>query len=47
MDQRAFQRATGLTTEQVSELIEANLLLPLEKGAFRKEDIDAGRVFAG
>ena len=46
VDRGAFQQATGLTTEQVSELIEANLLLPLEKGAFRKEDIDAGRVFA-
>ena len=46
VDQGAFQQATGLTAEQVSELLEANLLLPLEKGAFRQEDIDAGRVFA-
>lgn len=46
VDQGAFQQATGLTTEQVSELIDANLLLPLRQGAFTQEDIDAGRAFA-
>jgi DNA-binding transcriptional MerR regulator len=46
MDLRDFQEATGLTTEQVSELLEANLLLPLKEGWFKQEDIDAGRAFA-
>jgi DNA-binding transcriptional MerR regulator len=46
MDRRAFEEATGLTSEQVSELLEADLLLPLEEGRFRQDDVDAGRGLA-
>ncbi|MGD0488560.1 MAG: MerR family transcriptional regulator [Syntrophorhabdales bacterium] len=47
LHEEAFRSATGLTSPQVSELLEAHLLMPLEKGAFRQDDIDAGRVYAG
>ncbi len=46
MDQKAFERATGLTGEQVAELLAAHLLLPLKDGSFQQSDVDAGRVFA-
>jgi hypothetical protein len=28
------------------ELLEANLLMPLERGVFRQEDVDAGKAYA-
>lgn len=46
LDERAFRRTTGLTRRQVSELQKADLLLPLEKGVFRRDDIDVGRIYA-
>jgi DNA-binding transcriptional MerR regulator len=46
LDGEAFRRTTGLTRPQVSELLEANLLMPLEKGVFRRDDIDVGRIYA-
>jgi DNA-binding transcriptional MerR regulator len=46
LDEKAFGRATGLTARQVAELLEAKLLIPLEKGIFRQEDIDAGKGYA-
>ncbi len=46
LDQRAFQQATGLAEGQVSELLRANLLLPLKEGSFTQDDVDAGRIFA-
>jgi DNA-binding transcriptional MerR regulator len=47
LDEEAFRSATGLTAPQVSELLEARLLMPLEEGAFREDDVDAGRTYAG
>ncbi len=47
LDEEAFRKATGLTSPQVSELLEARLLMPLEKGSFRQDDIEAGRTYAG
>ena len=47
LDEEAFRHATGLTGPQVSELLEAHLLMPLEKGSFRQDDVDAGRTYAG
>ncbi len=47
LDEEAFRNATGLTSPQVSELLEAHLLMPLEKGSFRQDDVDAGRIYAG
>ncbi len=46
IDEAAFREATGLTHGQVSELLAAGLLLPLEEGSYRQDDIEAGRVFA-
>jgi DNA-binding transcriptional MerR regulator len=46
LDQKAFGLATGLDPSQVVELLEANLLLPLEQGVFRHEDVDAGKTYA-
>jgi DNA-binding transcriptional MerR regulator len=46
LDEKAFRNATGLTPLQLSELLKAKLLIPLEKGAFRQDDLDAGRVYA-
>jgi DNA-binding transcriptional MerR regulator len=46
LDGEAFRRATGLTVRQVAELLEARLLLPLERGVFRQEDAAAGEGYA-
>jgi DNA-binding transcriptional MerR regulator len=46
LDQKAFEEATGLTGEQIAELMTAQLLLPLKEGLFADEDVEAGRVFA-
>ena len=46
LDEKAFRRDTGLTARQVVELLKANLLMPLERGAFRQEDVDAGKMYA-
>ena len=46
MDEAAFRGATGLDSEQISELLAEGLLLPLKEGVYRQDDIDAGRVFA-
>ena len=43
---KAFRDATGLTGREVRELLEAGLLMPLEKGIFRQEDVDAGKIYA-
>lgn len=45
-DEKVFRRATGLTRRQLSELLEANLLLPLERGSFRQEDVLVGGTYA-
>jgi DNA-binding transcriptional MerR regulator len=46
-DDAALRQATGLTRRQVSELLKAHLLMPLEKGIFRGDDIVAARAYAG
>ncbi len=46
LDEKAFRLATGLTPSEVVELLEANLLMPLEQGVFRQEDVDAGKMYA-
>ncbi len=46
LDEEAFRSATGLTSPQLSALLEAHLLMPLEKGSFRQDDVDAGTTFA-
>jgi DNA-binding transcriptional MerR regulator len=47
LDEEAFRHATRLTAPQVSGLLEAHLLIPLEEGSFRQDDVDVGRVYAG
>ncbi len=47
LNEEAFRKATGLTADQLSELLAARLLMPLEKGAFGHDDVEAGRVYAG
>ena len=46
LDEKAFRLATGLTPREVVELLEAHLLMPLEQGVFRQEDVDAGKMYA-
>lgn len=46
MDRKAFQEATGLTNAQTEELLQARLLLPLEKDQFDSEDVVMGKVLA-
>jgi DNA-binding transcriptional MerR regulator len=46
LDRDAFCKETGLTAEQIRRLLEARLLLPLEKGRFDAEDTAMGRMFA-
>ena len=46
MDEKAFRRVTGLTARQVNELLAAGLLIPLEKGCYRQDDVEAGKTFA-
>jgi DNA-binding transcriptional MerR regulator len=47
LDEEAFRKATGLTAPQASDLLAARLLMPLEKGAFKQDDVEAGKVYAG
>jgi DNA-binding transcriptional MerR regulator len=47
LDEAAFRQATGLTQPQVSALLSARLLMPLEEGSFNREDVAAGRAYAG
>jgi len=46
LDEKALRRATGLTALQAAELQEASLLMPLERGVFWQEDVDAGKTYA-
>jgi DNA-binding transcriptional MerR regulator len=46
LDGQAFRRTTGLTVRQVTELLKTKLLLPLERGVFRQEDVVAGESYA-
>jgi DNA-binding transcriptional MerR regulator len=47
LDVKAFCRKTDLSSGQLEELQQANLLLPLEEGRFDAEDISMGRMYAG
>jgi len=46
MDEAAFCSATGLGPEQVRELEQAQLLLPLEEGRFDRQDVILGTIYA-
>lgn len=46
IDNETFCAVTGLTADQVREVLRARLLLPLEKARFDREDVSMGRVFA-
>ena len=46
LDEEAFCQVTGLARSQVHELIEAQLLLPLNPGSFDDEDVGLGTIFA-
>ena len=39
VDEAAFRQATGLTPPQVSDLLQAKLLMPPEDGSFNQDDI--------
>ena len=41
-----FCKATGLTTDRVTKLLEARLLLPFEEDRFDQEDVVMGTMFA-
>ncbi len=47
LDKEAFSRSTGLTPEQVNDLLRAKLLLPLTPGRFDQEDVSMGTLYAG
>ena len=46
LDRKVFLETTGLTGTQVDELLEARLLIPLEKEFFDSDDVSMGRVLA-
>lgn len=46
LGEAAFCEATGLTPRQVHALIDAQLLLPLNPGAFDEEDVSLGTIYA-
>ncbi|MDY7002190.1 MAG: hypothetical protein SVS15_10475, partial [Thermodesulfobacteriota bacterium] len=46
MYEAAFCSATGLSPEQVKELEQAELLLPLEEGRFDRQDVILGTIYA-
>lgn len=45
LDAKAFCRETGLSTAQLEELQQAQLLLPLEKGRYDADDARMGRMY--
>lgn len=45
LDAEAFIRETGLNADQLGELQQARLLLPLEEGRFDAEDVSMGRMY--
>ena len=46
LGEKEFRAATGLTARQLNELLAARLLLPMERGVFRQEEIEAGKTYA-
>lgn len=47
LDASGFCRETGLSADQLNELIRARLLLPLEAGRFDAGDVSMGRMYLG
>jgi DNA-binding transcriptional MerR regulator len=45
-DEAAFCQAAGLSAEEVADLIEKGVLLPVEKGRYNGQDVAIGRIFA-
>lgn len=45
LDAKNFCRKTGLSADQLEELTQARLLLPLEEGRFDAEDVGMGRMY--
>ena len=46
LDKSEFCAATGLDEEQLDDLLEARMLLPLKKGSFDPQDINMGKMYA-
>jgi DNA-binding transcriptional MerR regulator len=46
LNREEFCKATGLTADQVTGLLKARLLLPLEEDRFDQEDVSIGKMFA-
>jgi DNA-binding transcriptional MerR regulator len=46
LDEAALGAATGLSSEQIAELIEKGLLIPLEAGRYNEQDAAIGRIYA-
>jgi DNA-binding transcriptional MerR regulator len=46
LDEFQFCKTTGLTKEQLQELLRAKLLLPLKENRFDPEDIGMGKMYA-
>jgi DNA-binding transcriptional MerR regulator len=47
VDETALREIAGLTHRQVTELLKAHLLMPLEKGVFKEDDVNAAKAYAG
>jgi DNA-binding transcriptional MerR regulator len=46
LDRAAFCEATGLTEQQLDELLQARLLMPLAEESFGPEDVSMGQMYA-
>ena len=46
LDKASFSQATGLTHEQLQELMKAKLLLPISENRFDQEDVNMGQMYA-
>jgi DNA-binding transcriptional MerR regulator len=46
IDRQEYLNATGLTSEQLSELLAANLIIPLKPESFKQDDVEAGKAYS-
>jgi len=46
LDRESFSQATGLTLEQLEELLKSKLLLPISENRFDQEDVNMGQMYA-
>jgi DNA-binding transcriptional MerR regulator len=46
LETSAFCRTTGLTEQQLNDLLRARLLMPLNEGWFDQEDVNMGQMYA-